>query len=96
MSRNGRIPINIPENTQVRIDNGIIFAKGKLGELSFAFKNDAKVELSDNSVVVQKGGDSRYFAQMWGTVRSRIHKGREILDKTFSKYNMSNLETNLI
>ncbi len=31
-----------------------------------------------------------------GTVRSRIHKGREILDKTFSKYNMSNLETNLI
>ena len=31
-----------------------------------------------------------------GTVRSRTHKGREILDKTFSKYNMSNLETNLI
>ena len=31
-----------------------------------------------------------------GTVRSRIHKGREILDKTFSKYNMSNLETKLI
>ncbi|RZO99176.1 MAG: sigma-70 family RNA polymerase sigma factor [Gammaproteobacteria bacterium] len=31
-----------------------------------------------------------------GTVRSRIHKGREILDKTFSKYNMSNLETNTI
>ena len=73
MSRNGRIPISIPENTQVRIDNGIIFAKGKLGELSFAFKNDAKVELSDNSIVVQKGGDSRYFAQMWGTVRSRIN-----------------------
>ena len=73
MSRNGRIPISIPENTQVRIDNGIIFAKGKLGELSFNFKNDAKVELSDNSVIVQKGGDSRYFAQMWGTVRSRIN-----------------------
>lgn len=31
-----------------------------------------------------------------GTVRSRIHKGREILDKTFSKYNMSNLEINSI
>ena len=30
MSRNGRIPIDIPENTQVRVDNGIIFAKGKL------------------------------------------------------------------
>ena len=31
-----------------------------------------------------------------GTVRSRIHKGREILDKTFSNYNMSNLEINSI
>ena len=31
-----------------------------------------------------------------GTVRSRIHKGREILDKTLSKYNMSNLEINSI
>ena len=42
MSRNGRIPIDIPENTQVRVDNGIIFAKGKLGELSFDFNSHAK------------------------------------------------------
>ena len=27
-----------------------------------------------------------------GTVRSRIHKGREMLDQTFSKYNLSNFE----
>ena len=27
-----------------------------------------------------------------GTVRSRIHKGREMLDKTFSRYNQSNVE----
>ena len=27
-----------------------------------------------------------------GTVRSRIHKGREMLDQTFSKYDMSNYE----
>ena len=54
MSRSGRIPINIPENTQVRVEKGIIFAKGKLGELSFEFNNDAKVELKDNNVVVKK------------------------------------------
>lgn len=27
-----------------------------------------------------------------GTVRSRIHKGREMLDKTFLRYNQSNIE----
>ena len=73
MSRNGRIPINIPENTQVRIEGGVIFAKGKLGELSFAFNNDAKVEVNENDVTVSKGGESRHFAIMWGTVRSRIN-----------------------
>ena len=55
MSRNGRIPINIPENTQVRVENGSIFAKGKLGELSFVFDKDAKVEVIENNIVVSKG-----------------------------------------
>ena len=73
MSRGGRIPINIPENTEVRIEDGVLFAKGKLGELSYAFNKDAKVEVKDNSVIVSKGGNSRQYSQMWGTVRSRIN-----------------------
>ena len=55
MSRNGRIPINIPEDTQVRVENGVIFAKGKLGELSFSFNKDAKVEVSEKNIMVNKG-----------------------------------------
>ena len=72
MSRSGRIPIAIPENTEVKVDQGVFFAKGKLGELSFKFENNAKVEIKENSIVVSKGGESQYFAKMWGTVRSRI------------------------
>ena len=72
MSRSGRIPINIPENTEVKIENGIISAKGKLGELSFDFKKNAIVTIKENTIVVEKAGDSRRFTEMWGTVRSRI------------------------
>ena len=72
MSRSGRIPIAIPENTEVRVDQGVFFAKGKLGELSFKFENNAKVEIKENSVVVSRAGESQFFAKMWGTVRSRI------------------------
>ena len=32
-----------------------------------------KVEVTENNIVVSKGGDSRRFRQMWGTVRSRIN-----------------------
>jgi len=42
MSRSGRIPISIPENTEIKIENNVIFAKGKLGELSYDFKSNAK------------------------------------------------------
>ena len=34
MSRSGRIPIKIPENTDVKIEDGVFHAKGKLGELA--------------------------------------------------------------
>ena len=52
MSRSGRIPIKIPENTEIKVDNGIITAKGKLGELSFNFGKDAKVDIDDKTVTV--------------------------------------------
>ena len=32
MSRSGRIPVSVPENTDVKIENGIVHAKGKLAE----------------------------------------------------------------
>ena len=85
MSRSGRIPIVIPENTEIKVDGGVIFAKGKLGELSFKFENSAKVEVKENTVVVSKGGESQYFAKMWGTVRSRISNIIEGVSNGFVK-----------
>ena len=72
MSRSGRIPISIPENTEIKIENNVIFAKGKLGELSYDFKSNAIVEVKDKIIHVQKSGDSIAQQKMWGTVRSRI------------------------
>ena len=77
MSRSGRIPISIPEDTDVKIENNVIFAKGKLGELSYNFKHNAKVEIKDKTIYVNKSGDSISQQKMWGTVRSRI---RNIVD----------------
>ena len=54
MSRGGRIPINIPENTEGSHRKWSLFVKGKLGEMSYAFNKDAKVEVKDNSVIVSK------------------------------------------
>ena len=85
MSRSGRIPINIPDNTEVRIENEVFFAKGKLGELSFDFKSNAKVEIKDNTIIVKKSGDSISHQKMWGTVRSRISNIVDGVSSGFTK-----------
>ncbi len=85
MSRSGRIPINIPENTEVKIENNIITAKGKLGELSFDFKSDAKVEIKENSIHITKLGSSIFSQKMWGTVRSRVNNIVDGVSKGYSK-----------
>ena len=72
MSRSGRIPINVPENTEIMVEDGIITAKGKLGELSFNFGKNAKVDFEDKIITVSKAGNNKHFEKMWGTVRSRI------------------------
>jgi large subunit ribosomal protein L6 len=46
MSRVGKYPVEIPAGVQVAIANGVVSAKGKLGELKYTLtdKVDAKVE----------------------------------------------------
>ena len=85
MSRSGRIPINIPENTEIKLDNGIITAKGKLGELSYNFGNNAKVDINDKSIIVAKAGNNKHFEKMWGTVRSRISNIIDGVSNGFAK-----------
>ena len=85
MSRSGRIPITIPENTEVRIEKNVIFAKGKLGELSYDFRSNAKVEIKDKLIHVNKSGDSINHLKMWGTVRSRIKNIKRFYSTTFKK-----------
>ncbi len=85
MSRSGRIPINIPDNAEVKIEDNIIFVKGKLGELSFNFKSNAKVEVKNNSIHVEKSGNSIFHQKMWGTVRSRIRNIVEGVSEGFIK-----------
>ena len=85
MSRSGRIPINVPENTQIKVDDGIITAKGKLGELSFDFGKNAKVDIEGKIITVSKAGNNKHFEKMWGTVRSRISNIIEGVSNGFVK-----------
>ena len=73
MSRSGRIPITIPDSTQVRVENGVFYAKGKLGELSFDVGKTANIDINEKEVSITPFDDSKVSQKMWGTVRSQIN-----------------------
>ncbi|MBI4743408.1 MAG: 50S ribosomal protein L6, partial [Actinobacteria bacterium] len=52
MSRIGKMPIDIPNNVEVKIDNSTVKVKGPLGELVKTFSADLNIKIDDNKVFV--------------------------------------------
>lgn len=72
MSRSGRIPVQIPEQTEVRFDSGIFYAKGKLGSQEYKVGDNANVKLEGDNVHISPKDETSFSSKMWGTVRSQI------------------------
>ena len=87
MSRIGKLPVVIPEQVEVKIENGsAIEVKGPKGTLSKSF-NPRVVSLKeeDGSVIVEPVGKTREARAMYGTARSLIHGMVEGVTKGFEK-----------
>ena len=72
MSRVGQVPVQIPAGVDLKIGDGTISAKGKLGELSMAITDDVTVSQEENLLHVKPTGDSKQARTMWGTTRSLL------------------------
>jgi len=72
MSRLGKRPIAIPSGVSVEIKDGSVSVKGPKGNLSFAFKNEVSVKVSDDGIVVEKTGKSKEAPAIWGTTARMI------------------------
>lgn len=72
MSRVGKNPVSVPGGVDVAVEDNMVRAKGKLGQLSFQATDDVVVALEDSKVVVKPANDSKRARAMWGTARARI------------------------
>jgi large subunit ribosomal protein L6 len=72
MSRIGKNPVKLPAGVDVKIDGGVVRAKGKLGELSMPIDRDVEVSRDGDKVVVKPRGDYKRSRVMWGTTRALI------------------------
>ena len=87
MSRIGKLPVEIPEKVEVKIENGAtIQVKGPKGALTKSF--DPKVvtlENKDGAVTVSPVAENRHARAMYGTARSIINGMVEGVTKGFEK-----------
>ena len=74
MSRIGKYPVVIPNDVTVALDNDVVKAKGKLGELSVKFDaGHVSVKIEDGKVVVAPLSESKMARALWGTTRAEIN-----------------------
>ena len=73
MSKIGRMPITIPSEVTVTVDNGRVVVKGPKGELSTSALPGIKVELKDGQVIVSPSDHAKQTKANHGLMRSLIN-----------------------
>lgn len=74
MSRLGKLPIKIPNGTQVSINNGFVVVKGPKGELKQKLNKVVKLEIKDNEAIVSVNNpENKDDKSLWGLFRALIN-----------------------
>ena len=85
MSRIAKNSINISENVSCKFENGIFYAKGKLGEMTLEVDQLFNVEINEKEIFVLPKEDKDKLNPNWGTTRSLINNIVQGVDVGFSK-----------
>ncbi|HHY05106.1 MAG TPA: 50S ribosomal protein L6 [Thermoanaerobacterales bacterium] len=71
MSRIGKLPVQIPNGVEVKLDGSTLQVKGPKGSLSRELHKDMKIIIEDSAIVVERPSGSMYKA-LHGLTRSLI------------------------
>jgi len=72
MSRVGKVPINIPDGVDVKIQKSLVTVKGPKGELKWNYPAGIKVSVQDKTVIVERPAETKQLRSLHGTTRSLI------------------------
>ena len=85
MSRIGKKPIEIPAGVEVKIEGHTVTAKGPKGTESVSFRDEVKVSVSDNKIIVEPNSDDRKTGALHGLFRTLIANAVKGVSTGFEK-----------
>jgi len=86
VSRIGKLPIEIPENVTVSLDEKqVITVKGPKGELVKALPSQVDIKISDNVIKITRRNDDKMHRSLHGLTRALVANLVEGVSKGFTK-----------
>ena len=72
MSKIGKLPIVIPKGVKIDLSGSQISVSGSKGNISFHFRPEVNVEISEGEIIVSRQSDSKLAKSLHGLTRSVI------------------------
>jgi large subunit ribosomal protein L6 len=73
MSRIGKLPVTLPNGVTVNIsDTNLVSVKGPLGELKQNINKDLKIEVIENTLILQRPSESKTHKSLHGLSRALL------------------------
>ncbi len=85
MSRIGKKPIEIPSGVEVKIDGQLVTVKGPKGTESVNVREEIKVSVVDNHIILEPTNDERKTNALHGLSRTLVANAVEGVSKGFEK-----------
>lgn len=85
MSKIGRMPISIPTEVTITIDQGVVTVKGPQGELTTQILPGIKAELKGNELIVTPTNHEKQTKANHGLIRSLINNNVIGVTQTYKK-----------
>lgn len=85
MSRIGKLPVNLPEKVELKIEANKVSVKGPKGKLDFALPKGVKVLVDGKTVLVERENDERLAKSLHGLCRSQVANMVKGVSEGFSR-----------
>lgn len=72
MSRIGKKPVVFPKEVKVSVENSLLKIEGPKGKLNQTLPMGISLEIKDNSILVQRAGESKQDKSNHGTIRALV------------------------
>lgn len=72
MSRIGKLPIEIPQGVEVKIEGQTVTAKGPLGSESVVVREEILVKVEDNKIILTRANEERKTRALHGLSRTLV------------------------